>query len=155
MPLIFSNSKINLQKSFAGEYIKHLLFSAYFAFEYLFSFTGCNISAGWNLTGRDWGCCGNYEGCCKLASKLCYLHDRVCHCCTLGWFLCGPECTPDSDCLANAPVNVKHKDWLIFGVLLCIGCISVLYNLIIDCISLLYLSAETFIICFFASSHLK
>ncbi|XP_022303076.2 uncharacterized protein LOC111110749 isoform X2 [Crassostrea virginica] len=64
---------------------------------------GCNISAGWNLTGRDWGCCGNYEGCCKLASKLCYLHDRVCHCCTLGWFLCGPECTPDSDCLANAP----------------------------------------------------
>ena len=93
---------------------KHLLFSSYFALmEYLFSFTGCNISAGWNLTGRDWGCCGNYEGCCKLASRLCYLHDRVCHCCTLGWFLCGPECTPDSDCLANAPVNVKNTriDW--------------------------------------------
>ena len=112
LPLIFLNNNFRNHSLVNQTYInKNSLFSSYFALiEYLFSFTGCNISAGWNLTGRDWGCCGNYEGCCKLASKLCYLHDRVCHCCTLGWFLCGPECTPDSDCLANAPVNVKHKD---------------------------------------------
>ncbi|XP_048731020.2 uncharacterized protein LOC125648134 isoform X2 [Ostrea edulis] len=63
--------------------------------------TGCNISAGWNLTGREWGCCGNYEGCCKMATKFCYLHDSICQCCQLGWFICGPECKPDVECLST------------------------------------------------------
>lgn len=60
---------------------------------------GCNISAGWNLTGRDLGCCGNYEGCCRIASKVCYLHDSICQCCRLGWIFCGPECKPETECL--------------------------------------------------------
>ncbi|XP_061183251.1 uncharacterized protein LOC133191516 [Saccostrea echinata] len=63
--------------------------------------TGCNISAGWNLTGRDWGCCGSYEGCCKMASKLCYFHDSICQCCRFGWYICGPECKPDIECFST------------------------------------------------------
>lgn len=73
---------------------------------------GCNISAGWNLTGRDLGCCGNYEGCCKMASKVCYLHDSICQCCRLGWIFCGPECKPEIDCLTTTE---KSKTFLSFS----------------------------------------
>lgn len=69
---------------------------------------GCNIAAGWNLTGRDLGCCGNYEGCCRMASKVCYLHDSICQCCRLGWIFCGPECKPETECLS------KTEKWKTF-----------------------------------------
>lgn len=70
---------------------------------------GCNISAGWNLTGRDLGCCGNYEGCCRMASKVCYLHDSICQCCLLGWIFCGPDCKPETGCLSTTE---KRKTFL-------------------------------------------
>lgn len=71
-------------------------------------FGGCNIAAGWNLTGRDLGCCGNYEGCCRMASKVCYLHDSICQCCRLGWIFCGPECKPETECLSKTEVRAKQ-----------------------------------------------
>uniref|UniRef100_A0A8W8NNJ5 Uncharacterized protein n=1 Tax=Magallana gigas TaxID=29159 RepID=A0A8W8NNJ5_MAGGI len=74
---------------------------------------GCNISAGWNLTGRDLGCCGNYEGCCRIASKVCYLHDSICQCCRLGWIFCGPECKPETECLLTTEkIRIPYQAFL-------------------------------------------